>query len=411
MSARPLATQIFTVMYHKCFKLVFGWLAAALVQGCVSPVQESIEYCASQAVRTVWCIESPDQIPNSVPAGSSKWVFTRPGSWTCGFWPGDLWYLYEGTGDSFWKEEAVKATEAIMPVAYRRAGSHDVGFMTMTSIGNAYRLTGEEKYKDALVSAADSLVRLYNPKVGTILSWPNMVKKMGWPHNTIIDNMLNLELLFWVADNAGRPDLYDIALRHAEVTMQHQFREDGSTYHVMVFDAEDGRFLEGHTHQGWKDDSTWARGQAWAIYGFTMAYRHTKDERFLQTAIKAADWYIAHLPEDMIPYWDFDAGQELADQPRDCSAAAITASALLEMQTYLPSDKASHYKDVAVKMIETMSSAPYRAGDACSAFLLHCTGHMPNGTEVDASISYADYYYIEALIRLKKLQNGHSETL
>lgn len=382
------------------------WLVIALVQGCSFPVQESIDYCATQASKTLAVIESPEMIPNSIPSGESSWIFTNPGNWTCGFWAGDLWHLYEGTGEPMWKEKAIEATETIMPVAYRTARSHDMGFMTMTSIGNAYKYTGEEKYKDALVSAADSLVRLYNPKVGTILSWPNMVTKMGWSHNTIIDNMLNLELLFWVAENANRSDLYDIAFRHAEVTMQHQFREDGSTYHVMVFDAEDGHFLEGHTHQGWKDESTWARGQAWAIYGFTMAYRFTKDERFLETAVKAADYFIAHLPEDLVPYWDFDAGVEIADQPRDCSATAITASALLEMHTYLPDDKAGYYKDTAISMIESMSSEPYRAGEVCPAFLLHCTGHMPNGSEVDASISYADYYYLESLIRLKKLQNG-----
>lgn len=388
-------------------KVIIGlWLAVALVQGCSFPVQEAIDYCAGQASKTLGVIESPEMIPNSIPSGESSWVFTHPGNWTCGFWAGDLWHLYEGTGDPMWKDKAIEATEPIMPVAYRRARSHDVGFMTMTSIGNAYKFTGDEKYKTALVSAADSLVRLYNPKVGTLLSWPNMVTKMGWSHNTIIDNMLNLELLFWVAENADRPDLYDIAYRHAEVTMQHQFREDGSTYHVMVFDAEDGRFLEGHTHQGWKDESTWARGQAWAIYGFTMAYRFTKDERFLETAVKAADYFISRLPEDMVPYWDFDAGVELSDQPRDCSAAAITASALLELQTYLPDGKAGYYNDIAVSMIESMSSEPYRAGETCPAFLLHCTGHMPNGSEVDASISYADYYYLESLIRLKKLQNG-----
>lgn len=390
-------------MLHK-YLVNFSVLLIALVQGCSFPVQESIDYCAEQASRTLEVVESPDRIPNSVPSGSSEWVFTSPGNWTCGFWAGDLWYLYEGTGDARWKEEAVKATDAVLPVAYRSAKSHDMGFMTMPSIGNAYRLTGDEKYKEALVSAADSLVRLYNPKVGTILSWPNMVTKMGWPHNTIIDNMLNLELLFWVAENANRPDLYDIAFRHAEVTMQHQFRDDGSTYHVMVFDAEDGHFIEGHTHQGWKDESTWARGQAWAIYGFTMAYRFTKDKRFLETAVKAADYFLSNLPEDLIPYWDFDAGRELADQPRDCSAAAITASALLELQTYLPSDKAGTYKDKAVAIIKVMSAEPYRAGETCSAFILHCTGHMPNGSEVDASISYADYYYIESLIRIQRLQ-------
>ena len=377
-----------------------------MMQGCTDEVSRSIEYCASQAQKTLQAIPGDGSIPSSVPAGSSEWVYTAPGSWVCGFWSGDLWYLYEATGKSCWKDAAVKATEKIIPVAYSKAESHDVGFMTMTSIGNAYRLTGEQHYLDALVSAADSLATLFNPAVGTILSWPGMVQKMKWPHNTIIDNMLNLELLFEVAKAADRPDLYNIAFRHAEVTMQHQFRPDHSTYHVMVFDDKDGSFIAGHTHQGWKDESTWARGQAWAIYGFTMAYRYTRDPRFLQTAADAADYFLARLPEDLVPYWDFDAGEQLPDQPRDCSASAIAASALLELQEYVGEGLSRKYLDSAKKIIDVLSREPYRAGGECSAFLLHATGHMPKGSEVDSSISYADYYYIESLVRLNKLNNN-----
>lgn len=388
------------------FWLVFSLVCGLVAQGCSkSPVQESIDYCAAQATKTL-SQKDELEIPSSVPSGSSEWIYTTPGNWVCGFWPGDLWYLYEGTGDDKWRTAAQSATEQILPVAYQKAGSHDVGFMTMTSIGNAYRLTEEPKYMDALEAAADSLVTLYNPTVGTILSWPGMVAQMGWPHNTIIDNMINLELLFFVAQQTGRQDLYDIAARHAEVTMEHQFRPDHSTYHVMVFDPEDGHFIAGHTHQGWRDDSTWARGQAWAVYGFTMAYRFTRDERFLQTAQDAADYFIGRLPEDLIPYWDFDAGEQLPSQPRDASAAAITASALLELQSYVEPSKAAEYTTVAQNIIDTLSKDPYRAGAQCSAFILHCTGHMPKGSEVDASISYGDYYYLESLIRLKRYLKG-----
>ncbi|MGI5847411.1 MAG: glycoside hydrolase family 88 protein [Candidatus Cryptobacteroides sp.] len=377
---------------------------SVFVQGCSFSVQKSIDYCASQATKTLAMIPSVEELPSSIPADSSRWVYTSPGVWTCGFWPGILWYLFEGTGDSKWEAEARKVTEEILPVAYRKAKSHDVGFMIMTSIGNAYRITGEEKYLHALVAAADSLIRLYNPVVGTILSWPNMVEQKGWQHNTIVDNMINLELLFWVAQHENRKDLFDIAFRHAEVTMAHQFRSDHSTYHVMVFNPEDGRFVKGYTHQGWKDSSTWARGQAWAVYGFTMAYRFTHDQRFLDTAVDAADYFIRRLPEDQIPFWDFDAGESLTDQPKDCSAAAIVASALLELQLYLPGKLGNNYKKQAIKMLGTMSKAPYRAGSQCPAFLLYSTGHMPNGREVNASISYADYYYLEALTRLRRLQ-------
>ena len=384
-----------------------GWLVA-IAQGCQTPVQEAVDYCAGQAARTLEIVPADDKMPNCVEAGSSEWRFTSPGGWTCGFWPGELWYLYESTGEANWKEATVRFTEAVLPVAYQTPHSHDVGFMVMPSIGHAYRLTGESRYRDALVSAADSLATLYNPVVGTILSWPGMVQKMDWPHNTIIDNMLNLELLFWVAANCDRPDLHEIAVRHSETTMMHQFREDGSTCHVVVYDPETGEELAKHTHQGWKDESMWARGQAWAIYGFTMAYRFTRDERFLQTAVRATETYLSRLPEDGIPYWDFDAGEQLPDQPKDASAAAIVASALLELQEYLPASEADRYLKTAKQTVRILSGAPYRAGSQCSAFLLHSTGHKPKGSEVDASISYADYYYIESLVRLQRLGRGES---
>ena len=379
-----------------------------LVQGCTDEVQKNVDYCACQARKTLQAIPVGDKIPSSVPSGSSEWIYTSPGSWVCGFWSGDLWYLYEATEDEFWKDAATQATEKILPVAYSRAESHDVGFITMPSIGNAYRLTGEKRYLDALISAADSLATLYNPAVGTILSWPGMVKKMNWPHNTIIDNMMNLELLFTVAAIADRKDLYDIAFRHAEVTMEHQFRPDHSTYHVMVFDDKDGSFIAGHTHQGWTDESAWARGQAWAVYGFTMAYRFTGDRRFLQTAVDAADYFLSRLPADMVPYWDFDAGEQLQDQPRDCSASAIVASALLELGQYVEGEPGAKYISDAKRIISVLSRDPYRAADNCSAFLLHSTGHKPNGSEVDSSISYADYYYIESLVRLNNLTNNQN---
>lgn len=211
---------------------------------------------------------------------SIKWRYTQAGSWTCGFWPGILWYLYEDTKDNMWREAAGKVTDMIAPLAYRKAKSHDSGFIMMCSLGNGYRLTGKPEYKEGLLHAADSLAMLYNPVVGTILSWPGMVKKENWPHNTIIDNMMNLELLFWAARNGGGQYLYDIACKHAETTMKHQFRKDYSCYHVAVYDTLDGHFIKGVTHQGLSDDSMWARGQAWAIYGYTMVYRETHDVRF-----------------------------------------------------------------------------------------------------------------------------------
>jgi unsaturated chondroitin disaccharide hydrolase len=213
---------------------------------------------------------------------------------------------------------------------------------------------------------------------------------------------MNLELLFWAAKNGGSKDLYDMAYRHAEVTMQNQFREDFSTFHVVVYDTLSGKKLQGVTHQGYGDETMWARGQAWAVYGFTMAYRETKNEKFLRTAVKAVDLFIKNIPEDYVPYWDFDA-PNIPDEPKDASAAAIVASALLELQEYVEPRKSKFYKDTAVKILTSLSSDLYQSRDINNAFLLHSTGHRPKGSEVDASIVYADYYYIEALMRLDKI--------
>ncbi len=371
--------------------------------------EKEIDYCRSQAALTLSSLPSADKIPNSVDKDSSTWNYTGIGSWTCGFWPGILWYLYEDTHDSQWKKSAEEVSNLILPCAYKKARSHDSGFIMMTSLGNGYRLTGNPAYKKALLSAADSLAALYNPKVGTLLSWPNMVKKENWPHNTIIDNMMNLELLFWAARNGGDKRLYDIAVRHAETTMRHQFRPDYTNYHVAVYDTIDGHFIKGVTHQGLSDDSMWARGQAWAIYGYTMVYRETGDSRFLDFARKVSDVYLKRLPTDMIPYWDFAARDFLPAEPRDASAASITASALLELSTYVANaDSAAFYREQAVAMLEQLSSPSYQAGGQSSAFLLHSVGHMNKKWEVDASISYADYYYLEALTRLKRLESGRS---
>ena len=373
------------------------------------PVEKEIDYCRAQAALTLSALPSADKIPNSVDKGCSSWNYTGVGSWTCGFWPGILWYLYEDTRDSLWEKSARKVSDLILPFAYKKARSHDSGFIMMTSLGNGYRLTGDLSYKAGLLSAADSLAELYNSKVGTILSWPNMVKKEGWPHNTIIDNMMNLELLFWAARNGGDKRLYDMAVRHAETTMRHQFRSDYSCYHVAVYDTIDGHFIKGVTHQGLSDDSMWARGQAWAIYGYTMVYRETGDSRFLDFARKVSDVYLKRLPNDRIPYWDFAAYEISPAEPRDASAAAIVASALLELSTYVAdADSSAYYKRQAIAMLEALSSPTYQAGTQSSAFLLHSVGHMNKNWEVDASISYADYYYLEALIRLKRLETGHS---
>jgi unsaturated chondroitin disaccharide hydrolase len=337
---------------------------------------------------------------------SGKWHCTNINDWTRGFWPGILWYDYEFTKDEDIKLQAERFSEALFPVLDNRNYTHDLGFMFFCSLSHGYELTHNPEYKKQLLRAADSLAQLYNPVVGTINSWPGMCKKMSWPHNTIIDNMINLELLFWASKNGGSQQLYDIAKRHAEVTMKNQFRDDYSTCHVVVYDTISGNRLAQLTHQGYADESMWARGQAWAVYGFTMAYRETSDKAFLETARNATDRFLKDIPDDYIPYWDYSA-PNIPDEPRDASAAAVVASALIELSQMLDDVKqAKDYLDTAEKILASLSSEKYQSREKNVAFLLHSTGHYPEGSEIDASIVYADYYYIEALSRLKKLKNS-----
>lgn len=370
-------------------------------------VDSELNYCNKQINKTLSRIGYSSMMPRNILSGQSDWnlVPVRIEEWTVGFWPGILWYDYENTKS----EEAMCAarhyTDMLEPLTTLPAYDHDLGFQLFCSYGNGYRLTGDEKYKQIILNAADTLATLFNPRAGTILSWPREVEPNDWPHNTIMDNMLNLEMLYWAAANGGNKELYDIATKHAETTMKYQFREDGSNYHVTVYDTITGDFLKGVTHQGYSNETMWARGQAWAIYGYTMVYRETRDKKFLRFAEKVSDIYLKRLPEDYVPYWDFDA-PNIPDEPKDASAAAITASALIELaQLEDTPAKAKEYQDAALNMLMSLSSAEYRSGETNSAFLLRSVGHKPNGSEVNASINYADYYYIEALIRLNNMKS------
>lgn len=373
-------------------------------------VDQELNYCNEQIQKTLSRIGDTTMMPRNILAGQSEWnlVPVKIEEWTVGFWPGILWYNYENTKSEEMLEAARHYTDILEPLTTLPAYDHDLGFQVFCSYGNGYRLTGDEKYKQIILNAADTLATLFNPKVGTILSWPREVEPNNWPHNTIIDNMLNLEMLYWAAANGGNKELYDIATKHAETTMKYQFREDGSNYHVAVYDTIDGHFIKGVTHQGYADETMWARGQAWAIYGFTMVYRETKDKKFLRFAEKVTDIYLKRLPEDYVPYWDFDA-PNIPDEPKDASAASIVASALLELSR-LEDDpvKAVDYRNAAVNMLITLSSNEYQSREKNSAFLLRSVGHKPNGSEINASIIYADYYYIEALIRLSNLKSSQS---
>lgn len=365
-------------------------------------IKKQLEYCARQASKTLNVIPDDGTSPRTVPNGSKEWKFVDYKDWTSGFWPGELWYLYEATGDKKWEKEADKFSRFLIPLSVSKANDHDLGFQIFNSFGNGYRLTKNPEYKEIILKTADTLATLFNPKTGTILSWPHH-KYEG--HNTIIDNMMNLELLFWASKNGGNKKLYEMAVKHAETTMNNHFRPDHSSYHVVIYDNETGKKIKGMTAQGYNDASMWARGQAWAIYGYTMVYRETKDPQFLDFAHKLARVYLDRLmTEDLIPYWDFNA-PGIPNEPRDASAAAIVSSALIELSSYTKEAKLkTEYLTKSKKMIVSLSDH-YQSHDVNSAFLLHSTGHKPGGSEIDCAINYADYYYLEALLRLQKLKN------
>ena len=376
-------------------------------------VNKALDYCAEQTQRTLAELKTDSGIdytmmPRNIMADEQHWNCRKATKeeWCAGFWPGVLWYDYEYTKDKQVLEEAENFTHSLKFLSHIPAYDHDLGFLVFCSYGNGYRLTKNPAYKQVILDTADTLATLFNPIVGTILSWPREVEPRNWPHNTIMDNMINLEMLFWAAKNGGNPYLYDIAVSHADKTMKSQFRPDYTSYHVAVYDTITGNLIKGVTHQGYADSTMWARGQAWAIYGYTVVYRETKDPKYLDFAQKVTDVYLDRLPEDKVPYWDFD-DPSIPNAPRDASAGAVVASALLELSTYLPNGTGKRYKDAAIEMLTSLSSDSYQSGESKPSFLLHSVGHWPNHSEIDASIIYADYYYIEALLRLKRLQEGY----
>lgn len=371
---------------------------------------EALAYCDAQVRRTLDELAQRDggvdytMMPRNIADSASHWYCSKvtKDEWCAGFWPGILWYDYEYTNDPAIRQEAEKFTASLEYLTYEPAYDHDLGFLMFCSYGNGYRLTRNESYRQAILRSAEALSALFNPKVGTMLSWPRNVAMFGG-HNTIMDNMINLEMLFWAAKNGGDKKLYDMAVSHADTTMKYHFRPDYTSYHVAVYDTLTGEFVKGVTHQGYDDNSMWARGQAWAIYGYTVVYRETKEPRFLDFVQKVADVYLEHLPDYYVPYWDFN-DPAIPYAPRDASAACVVASALLELSGYVSPEKGQEYKKAAVCMLESLSSDKYRSGKSKPAFLLHSTGNYPSHSEIDAAIIYADYYYIEALMRLKQMK-------
>lgn len=339
--------------------------------------------------------------PRFIDHGNTEWELVGVRDWTSGFWGGVLWYAYEMSGDEKLKIAAHRYSMSLEEIAYTKAIDHDIGFQMYCSLGNGYRLTGNPEYKRILLAAADTLATLYNPIVGSIHSWPF---KPQYPHNTIIDNMMNLELLFWAAKKGGNKALYDIAESHAEVTMKNIVRPDYSAFHLGCFNDTTGAFMRGVAHQGYADNSMWARGQTWGIYGFAIAYRETHRDDFLLTSMRMANKFLERLPQDGIPYWDFD-DPKIPNTPKDASAAAVAACGMLELSKFVKNeDTKLKYINAAKSMIDILSSDLYLCHDENKAIIQHSVGHMPKQSEIDVPIIYGDYYYMEALSRLVEME-------
>lgn len=329
--------------------------------------------------------------------------------WTSGFFPGSLWYLYKNNQSNTWKNHAMKFTQAV-DSAKNLTNTHDLGFMVNNSFGNGYSLTKNEAYKDVVVQASKSLITRYRPKVGAIQSWdttPNMgwIAKRGWNTPIIIDNMMNLEMLYKAFEYTKDSTFYTIATSHAKTTMKNHFRDDFSSFHIVDYDVKTGKVRSKEQGQGYVDASPWARGQAWGLYGFMQTYLNTKDEAFLNQAKAIANYIMtnAKIPEDRIPYWDYDA-PKIPNEPRDASAAAITASALLTLQKYAPEKKETMIS-YAESIIRRLSTPDYLAelGKNQGFILKHSVGNIHSGEENDKPLNYADYYFLEALSKWNSL--------
>jgi len=343
----------------------------------------------------------PGKLPKTIlPDGTLQ--VAKPTWWTSGFMPGVLWYLYEYSGDQSLRQLARNYTQRVECIK-DYTGDHDIGFMLYCSFGNGYRIEKDPQYKAVLLKGSESLISRYKDQVGCIRSWD-----FGpWKYPVIIDNMMNLELLYWAGKNSDKKRFTEIADSHAQKTMKNHFRPDYSSYHVVSYEPKTGDVEKKNTSQGLADSSAWARGQAWGLYGYTVCYRETGNKIYLDHAKKIAGFILNHprLPKDKIPYWDFDA-PNIPNALRDASAASIMASALIELSQYVPRKQGKEYLDVAITQLKNLTSPAYLAtpGTNGNFLIKHGVGHMPAKSEIDVPLTYGDYYYVEALMRLKKLK-------
>ncbi len=383
------------------------------IMGCNKTVQQEEDYVEKSLIRAgeqlslmLEANEDTTKRPRSVDENGNT-IYVPSRDWVSGFYPGCLWFMYEYSKDKKWKDAAAKWTSTLSKEQFN-TGTHDVGFMIYCSYGQGYRLEGIKEYESVIINAAKSLATRYNDTVGCTKSWSWGEKQQGWSFPVIIDNMMNLELLFKASELSGDETYKNIAIKHAKTTMKNHFRDDYSSYHLVDYNPETGEVIRKRTFQGNSDESSWARGQGWGLYGFTFCYRETGDPEFLQMAENIANYIINQpsTPEDLIPVWDYEMfGVE--GEPRDASAAAVIASALIELSTLSEREKADEYFHYAEKMLENLSTDTYlaKAGTNNNFILKHCTGHKPHNSEVDVPLIYGDYYFLEALLRMKNLRN------
>lgn len=344
----------------------------------------------------------PEQkFPKTYFPTKDQYEFSSSGWWCSGFYPGTLLYLYQQTKDTALYNTAEKSMHYLQKEQHNTS-THDLGFMMYCSFGNANKIRSSQENIDILMNSARSLATRFNAQVGCIKSWDHT----NWKFPVIIDNMMNLELLFWATHQSGDSSFYKIAVSHANTTMKNHFRPDYSSYHMVNYDPQTGVVIAKKTVQGYADSSAWARGQAWGLYGYTVMYRETKNTTYLHEAEHIADFILNHpnYPTDGIPYWDFNA-PDIPHALRDASAAAIMASAWIELYRYTDRQRAKKYLSAAEKVLRTLSTDTYKAkaGENGGFILQHGVGHMPNKSEVDVPLTYGDYYFVEAMVRYKNL--------
>ena len=387
---------------------IFLIIGSVILISCNKPapigkvIDDALSFSVKQYTLMAEVMKSkPGLLPRTIDTTGAL-VTAKSSWWTSGFVPGSLWYLYEYSKDEKLKEYAVEMTARIEKEKFNK-GTHDLGFMLYCSFGNGLRLTGEESYNEVLLTGARSLSTRFKPNIGCIQSWNS---RRGWQYPVIIDNMMNLEFLMWAFKKSGDSTFYNICVAHSDTTIRNHFRPDFSSYHVVSYDTITGAVEKKQTHQGAADESAWARGQVWGLYGYTVMYRETKLERYLNQAKNIAEFLISHpnMPENKIPYWDFNA-PGIPNALRDASAGSIMASALIELSQYVDAASAQKYLGVAEIQIRTLASPEYLAGSGENGnfILKHGVGHLPGKSEVDVPLTYGDYYFIEALLRYKNL--------